>query len=519
MPKNKSSTTPSDFRKVSFMRRNLATRLMLISLATSLPALAEEETPGRELPRLGMAPGEPQVRSAQPTVPFGIAPSTSKENVLDFHGYLLLPLRIGVLQRENPNPGQSSTAIHAPPTIPQDLRSFEYLGVVPDPWVQLNFTYGNRVVAGTVVLAARTLTDADGIYNPPDQLGVNDAYIAVNLSEPAGVPLEIKVGAMTGRYGAMGSYDAGRYATPLIARTNLIGEAITAGFEFDDLSLVLEQGLGGQLGRPPEGLVPAGWNDFADPNVGASFAHHLHAGLNYLDLAQLGLHYFTAWSQDDTVSTGLVPDGRINVYGADLRLTLDRYGHFYSGLARTDLTNAETVSGVIEILNARGGPEIIEEYLGPDSQGDGALTTFGAQYDLSVAHLVYGDRFTGESPDLRASLFGVGTKVQSDDANYDGVTKLKVGAELSYSILSWFALSGRFDHVRLDMDNDRAAFSVISPRLLFHTDWQSRDEFSLQYSRFIYGSDVIVKTGYPPTPDPGASPDQDVFSLSGTFWW
>ncbi len=500
------------------LRRNLSAPLAAL-LCSTAPALAEEPAPERELPRLGMAPGEPQVRSAAPTIPFGIAPSISKDNVLDFHGYLLLPLRIGVLKREDPNPGQTSTAIHAPPVIPQDLRAFEYLGVVPDPWVQLNFTYGNRTVAGTVILAAQTLTDADGIYNPPRQLGINDAYISVNLSEPVGLPLEVKVGAVTGRYGAMGAYDAGRYATPLIARTNLIGETITAALPLDELTLVIEQGLGGQLGRPPEGLVPAGWNDYADPNVGASFVHHLHGGLSYQDLAQFGLHYFTAWSQDDTVSTGLVPDGRINVYGADVRLTHKRGGHFYVGAARTDLTNAGTVSGVIEVLNARGGPELTREYLGPRSQGDGALTTFGAQYDLSLASLVYGDLFQGVSPDLRASLYGVATNVASDDPDYDGVLKLKVGSELTYNLLSWFSVSGRFDHVRLDMDNDRAAFSVLSPRLLFHTDWQSRDEFALQYSRFVYGSDVVVKTGSPPIPDPGRSPDQDVFSLSGTFWW
>lgn len=503
------------------MRPHLTAKLLLISLLTTGQALAEdaETEPERELPRLGMAPGEPQVRSAPPSIPFGIEPSISNDNVFDFHGYLLLPLRVGILKRDDPNPGQSSTALHAPPVIPQNLRSFEYLGVVPDPWVQLNFSYGNKLVAGTVILAAQTLTDADGIYNPPDQLGINDAFISVNLSEAAGLPLEVKVGAVTGRYGAMGAYDAGRFATPLIARTNLIGETITAGIDLDDFTLVLEQGFGGQLGRPPEGLVPAGWNEFADPDVGASFVNHLHGGLSYQNLVQFGLHYFTAFSQDDTVSSGLIPDGRINVYGADLRFTLERFGHLYTGIARTDLVNAETVAGVIEVLNARGGPEITREYLGPNSQGDGALTTFGAQYDLSTARLIYGDRFQGVSPDLIASFYGIGTKVQSDDPEFDDVLKLKVGTELTYGLTSWFSVGSRFDHVRLDMDNDRAAFTVLSPRLLFHTDWQSRDEFALQYSRFIYGSDVVVDTGYPPVPDPGKSPDEDVFSLSGTFWW
>jgi hypothetical protein len=501
------------------MRRDLALTLFLVSLAESVPALAQQEGSDDPLPRLGQSPGEPQVRSAPPSVPFGIPPSEARENVLDFHGYVLAPLRIGVHEREDPAPGQSATVLHAPPLIPQDLRSFEYTGVIPDPWVQLDFTYGNSVVAGTAIIAARSITEAEGVYKPVDQLGVNDVFMSVNLSQAMGTAFEVKVGALTGRYGAMGAYDAGRYGTPLIARTNAIGETVTAGFDFGKTTLVIEQGLGGQLGRPPLGMAPAGWNDFADVEVGASFVNHLHAGVGYGGVGQLGLHYLTSWSQDDQMGDATVPDGRIDVLGADARLTGGRFGHLYLGGALTRATNAATVSGVIEVLNARGGPELIREYLGPDSGGDGGLTTFGTQYDLSVARLVYGDEFTGQSPDVLLSLFGIGTAVQSDDPEFDDVLKLKGGVEGTYNLLSWFGLSGRFDHVRLDHDDSRQAFSIISSRLLFHTDWQSRDEFALQYSHFIYGGDVVVRTGYPPTDDPSANPDRHVVSLSGTFWW
>jgi len=504
--------------------------LILASLATSLTVRAEQETApttpraGAEdsdasLPRLGLEPGEPQVRSPPPSLPLGIKPSESKSDVLDFHGFMLLPLHVGLLDRPNPRPGESGTVLHSPPLIPQYLRSFEYVGVVPTPWVQLNFIYGNSTVSATAILAARSFPDAAGYYNPVDQLGVNDAFVTVNLSKPLAMPLVLKVGAMTGRYGPMGSYDAGRYGTPLIARTNAIGETITAGLKFGDLTLVLEQGIGGQLGRPPAGLVPAGWNDFASGGVGASFVNHLHVGAAYAGLAQLGLHYLTSFSQDDQIPSGLVPNGRITVFGADARLTAGRFGHFYAGVVRTLATNAATVSGVIEILNARGGPELISQYLGPASGGDGALTTFGAQYDLSVARLFFDETYRGKSPDLRVSLFGMGTKVKSDDPGYDGVLKLKGGAEVTYDFFSWFGLSTRFDHVRLDADDSAKAFSILSPRVLFHTGWLSRDEFALQYSYFASGSRVNVRTGYPPTEDLTRSPDRHVVSLLATFWW
>lgn len=494
--------------------------LLLMGLVAAAPARAQETGAPSELPRIGLAPGEPQLRSAGPSVPFGVPPTTPQKNVLDFHGYILVPMKLGLHDRENPGPGQADLALHSPPLIPQDYRSFEYTGAIPQTWVQLNFTYGNSRISGTVVLAATALADATGFYNPVEQIGATDAFLTLGLSDVLKTPFEIKVGAMTGRYGIMGAYDQGRYATPLIARTNSVGERVTAGFDLGQrLTLVFEQGFGGQLFRPPVGFVPAGWNDFADPNVGASFVNQLHAGLGYSDLAELGLHYLVAFAQDDQSVAPGTPDGRISVYGADLRFTLGRGGHLYLGAQRTLARDAGTVGGIIEILNARGGPELIEEYLGPNSGGDGALTIFGAQYDVSLARLVYGDLYEGQSPDVLLSLFGMGVAVDSDDPVEDGVLKLKGGAEVTYNMLPWFGVSTRVDHVRADSDNAREAFTIFSPRLLFHTDWQSRDEIALQYSHFLYGGEVVVERGFPPVDDPSVNPDRHVFSLSGTFWW
>jgi hypothetical protein len=489
------------------------------SLAAAVESGPAKPAAEQSVPWIGLSPGEPQVRSATPAIPFGVSPAESKAFVLDFHGYLLLPAQLGMHEREMPMPGQSATVLHAPPVMAQDLRSFEYTGAVPASWVQLNFTYGNSTVAATTILAARALSDAAGYYNPVDQLGVNDAYLTVNLTKHIGFPFQLHVGAYTGRYGAMGTYDAGRYATPLIVRTNTIGETITTGHKLGDFFVVLEQGLGGQLARPPAGLVPAGWNDFADDGVGATFVNQVHLGVAYRDIARLGLHYVTAWTQDDLTNGGEVPDGRITVLGVDLAVNAGPTGHLYVGATQTKATNASTVSGAIEILNARGGPELKEHYLGVNSNGNGSLTTIGGQYDISVAKAIFGPWYTGVSPDILISLFGVATKVSSRDPDQDGVRKIKGGAEITYLPLSWFGVSERFDHVRLRGGDSRQAISISSSRLLFHTGWRSRDEIALQYSYFSYGSDVHPKLGYPPTIDPNANPDRHVFSLYATFWW
>jgi len=472
------------------------------------------------VPRLGLDPGEPQSPSPPPAVPFGVQPAQSKEYVLDFHGYLLLPATLGLHERPDPQPGQSSLVLHSPPLVPQDLRDFEYTGVVPSPWLQLNFIYGNSTVSATVIVAGTSAIDAAGYYDPVAQMGVNDAYLTVNLTKWLSIPLQVNVGALTGRYGAMGGYDAGRYGTPLIARTNTIGETITGSVRLGaDFFLMFEQGLGGQMGRPPIGLVPAGWNDFANANVGATFVNHAHLGLAYSQLLRLGFHYLTAWTQDDLADGGggQVPDGRITVLGADVNFTAGRAGHLYFGAAHTWATNASTVSGAIEILNARGGPELVAHYLGPNSNGNGSLSIFGGQYDLSLARLVFGKWYTGLSPDVTISLFGVGASVSSQDPAYDGVLKLKGGVEATYSLLSWMGVSERFDHVRLNNSDSKQAFTSLATRLLFHTGWRSRNEIALQYAYFVYGSSVQALTGYPPVLE--VNPDRQVFSLTGTIWW
>jgi hypothetical protein len=226
----------------------------------------------------------------------------------------------------------------------------------------------------------------------------------------------------------------------------------------------------------------------------------------------------TAWTQDDQRPAGLVPDGRITVVGADGHLS-GQFGHLFVGVAHTQAINATTVAGAIEVLNAQGGSDLVSEYLGPNSNGNGGLTTFGAQYDLSVSRLLFGPLYTGQSPDVLVSLFGIGTAVSSTDPNFDGVFKVKLGAEATYNFKPWMSVSGRVDHVRLDAKDSAKSFNIVSPRLLFHTGWQARNEIALQYSYFVDGAAVYARTGYPLMIDTTYSPDKHVLALIGTIWW
>jgi hypothetical protein len=475
----------------------------------SLPQL--QAMPGGVLPRLGEPPGE--------------------DFRFDFHGILTAPLRVGINERNvEAAAGQSKTVLHSPPIVPDDLETFSHTGVVPTTYAQLNFSYGNSLVVGTATIVARETTVSTGFFDPPSQRGVNDLFLSVFPVFPLFGRTSIYVGAFSNRYGVSGEYDEGRYGTPLIARINGMGENMSARIPIGgDISLMIEEGFQGQTNKAGNGTIPAGWNDFADPGVGSSFAAHGHLGLTYRNTVSLGTHFISAWAQDDRATGASAPDGDIQIFGADLRFNMGRFGHLYGAYSNVKATSARSVGRIVEVLNSKGGPGLMANYLGENSGGTGSLNIIGWQYDLSIGRLVsYPVPFSGDGPDIYFSLFGIYAGIKSNDVNFDDTTKLKFGGEASYSLLRWLALSLRYDNVMpgravavgsIDAPDDDFAFQVLAPRIILRTDWQARDQVVLQWAHWFNGPLTTVRTGYPPVEDLATVPDKDVISISANFWW
>ncbi len=525
----------------------------LVALSTSLiaaHALAEEPAKDDSTlglgPAMGLDPSAPQA-TALPggmTPAFGQKSPNDSEWRFDFHGFLTAPLNMGINKRQptemgdsGTRPGQSNTVLHSPPLVPDDFETFSHTSVIPMTYVQLNFSDGNSVVAANLSIVARQANVSESFLEPASQLGINDAFVSITPHLGSKTQMRMLVGAFTARYGATGEYDEGRYGMPLIARINGVGELVgTRSLLSDDVALLLEQGFQGQSNKAGASLTPDLWNGFADPEEGTSFVNHLHAGLAYHGVATLGAHFINAWSQDDRATGTLAPDGNIRVLAADLGLSMGRFGHFYAAFADTKAEHARTVSRIFSVLNTPGGPGLMNDYLGPEADGGdgtGSLTTIGGQYDLSLGRLVsYPVPFNVTGPDVVLSAFGMGVKVRSALARFDDVTKIKYGGEASYSLLSWFAVSLRYDKVSpertmgplppgtVGTSNDsRYSFSVLAPRLIFRSDWASTDQIVLQYSHWFDGDLTTVRTGAPPQEDYHVIPDKDVFSLSASMWW
>jgi hypothetical protein len=492
---------------------------------------------------MGLDPTAPQAAA----LPGGMTPAFGQRSLstqdwrFDFHGFLTAPLNAGFNRRTDARAGQSTTVLHAPPVVPDDFETFSHTGVVPTTYAQLNLSDGNNVVSANVSILARQTNVSESFLEPASQLGISDAFLSYVPELAKRVRLRVLVGAFTSRYGASGEYDEGRYGTPLIARINGAGELVSARIALDrDYAVLLEQALQGQTNAAGAGITPDFWNNFANPEEGVTFVNHLHAGLGYRSLLTVGAHFINAQSHDDRATGALGLDGNLTVLAADARLTMHRFGHFYLALSNAKATHARTVSRIISVLNTPGGPGLANNYLGPEAaggDGTGSITTVGGQYDLSLSRLVsFPTSFAGDGPDIFVSVFGMAAFVSSPltrdfvaqqlalqhSVYGDGVTKLKIGAEATYSLLPWLAVSARFDQVAPDVSANTYSFSVLSPRVIFRTGWLATDQVVLQYSHWFDGALTTVRSQQPQQPPMDNTlivPDADMISLAASMWW
>jgi hypothetical protein len=525
--------------------------------APSLPVVQMQNTSSGGAPPPAASP--PVTASAQPGQPGGPSgvPSTARgapapqasDWHFDFHGYLRAPLRIGIGKRDDPLPDQSETTLHIPVVPDDQYLSWQHSGHQQRDWAEIFLSYGNSWVKGTVALLGFNFTDA-AFTDKSAQFGIAQGW--VTLSSDLGyqnVRFEAKVGSFWNKYGMAGKYDAGKYDTYLFGRTHVIGEAVKIEIDVNKLTLYAEEGFGAK--RPN----PSVYN-----NARFTLLHHLHGGASWDKTIDVSVHHLYSWTQEeDRLGSVLVdvPNGSLNVIGADVRFHGTMYGDLYAGYSHIGAQDAITVDSAVEVLHANGGGEfglgVTHNYLGgpvPTNHGTGSVDSFLFQYEFSLANLLLnlknpGSRFWGEGRDLTLALFGMINAVSSEDAEMDGVIKLKYGAEVVFNAFPWVGIGARFDRLQPNSKIPEQSFAVLSPRLIFRSQWVSHEEISLQYSRYFYNqrecddpaapalcvqapSAPVLPEGFGATtvnqdPNtrgaPTTRPDLNVLRLQATMWW
>ena len=143
--------------------------------------------------------------------------------------------------------------------------------------------------------------------------------------------------------------------------------------------------------------------------------------------------------------------------------------------------------------------------------GNGHVDTLLAQYEFSLTNFLQqsqgGQKFWGDGQDLYLKLYGMYNKVKSDFEPNNGIHKLKFGADLSTSILPWLSAGLRFDRLQPNSKIPEQSFAILSPRIVFKSNWNTHEAITIQYSRYMYNQRECKSAGIPGNPNAGSPAD------------
>jgi hypothetical protein len=482
---------------------------------------------------VGLSPYSPRVGGR----PGGISPSyqapvPSNEWTFRWTGFLTASLQTSSNTRVDPASGQSGTVFHVPPQTVDEYGSFLGTSTTPGQWAQLNFVYGNRYVTANLSLTTWNPADPTTFYQIGSQQFVNNIYLYYSPPPILGIRLHALVGYFYLTYGGLSQYGLGIYTSPLIGAVRGVGEDVFAEYDLSDrLTVRLEDGvMGNRNGMGAIGITPFGPNGAGTPVIWPSaWIHHLHASFEKRgDLTfRGGLHYITNWEQDDRVQQpadnpqtraideASVPDGRIQTYGFDGAVISPVLGYLGGAISYTHAQNAYPVKGLTTF--GGDGEQLTNRWFGQLTAGTGNLLAAGLNYTASIGRIAsYPVPFNGDGPDLVLNAGVELAESWSDFDRFDRRVRTKFGADLFYTFLPFMGAGFRVDAVLPNSHDSGENFYVISPRLVFKTDWGSRDTLSLVYGKWLYGP-----TSHPEasTITPGDRLDDQLFAINVQMWW
>jgi hypothetical protein len=412
------------------------------------------------------------------------------------HGYFRAPMRIAFEKRPDgtTKPNEGNYSYRSPYLVDDDYyhSGFAYLPIAEQDYTELFLSVGNDKLTGTVALMGSLYSDA---ARPllDHQLGLAQGWVTYryrpNLGDTVKMGLRVKGGAFWDRFGYMPKYD-----TYLFGRTHQMGEQVKVDLDIGRFNIWLLHGIGTHL-------------EAIDANQGLTLLHYASAGVGYARTVELGFYFLENDARDKRPLKELT-DANMAVVGTDVRVDTHAVGKVFAGTSFVKADQATYLSPALEIMHAYGGRGVTENYLGTQSSenGTGSLWNVGFQYDWSLTETFRFARGTERSPlpwrgDLTASLFGVYQFVQSKQAspdplvNKDDRKSLKWGAELGWRIHEIVGISARYDRVVLDVGDSANSFRVLSPKLAFYTNFLTKEQIFIQYSRYKYNERVRLRPG------------------------
>jgi hypothetical protein len=498
------------------------------------PPVPETEPPGRaRLKSLKLTVGIPPTASDLGSEADMVSTASGDDDAsltaklanwtLGMKGYIRAPMRVGIGPRFNE---ADKTELHSPPRI-VGLGSgdWNYIAIAPNPTASLYVKAGNPVVAANIIFTANTFYDAG--YRDLDQMGgISQAYLTLKFPRAFGRTggLAWTVGSFSNRYGNAGASQtsSGYYGTYLFGRTHVAGEVLTADIDLSDhVELLLEHGIGSKI----EPIPYVGYDlvaDSAPPKnnflpgqgsvpQGTDLLHHAHMGLLIDDWFKLGLHAMTSWSPDDNNTLASPPESRMTVVGADVHVDDSVAGHGYLGYSHIKGENLLPLADAIQVLHGSNGKGFKEDYFGPKDRDTNitATNSSGTVDSILWQYLVHLAPLFGEDlpmHDITLSLYGMFNHVRSPITDPSQAAsglqrsirldKLKFGAEIELALLKFMAMGFRYDRVQPDLTDTSSVYQALSPRLIFHSNWKSKEYVIVDYTHFLLGPKAYPGSPY-----------------------
>jgi hypothetical protein len=477
---------------------------------------AEETAPvANALPGSALAPGLGLSPQAPPVPPapggrapsFG-APSEKSSPTFTLGGRLYGYEAFGIGRKpSSADPSFSGTPQHAPPIFASKLPYWGGAGAT------LNFTFGTPTLSAYATYYFRVNgQEYLGYYDPQSGSGFGAAYVQYTPDVISGLHLKFKVGALIENYGGPGQWGWGIFG-PMAALRGF-GETSSADWDVTrDLHVTVTHGFLVTPGVHED--TPRGeYNSWMETGV-SSWLHHGHVKFD-LSRYYLTLHYVSAHGVDErvTLQNSLKSDdhadGRMDTYVAELGWEGNQWGHLGVSGGLYDFHRAASIGDGIwwAVDYTKGAGDMINKYLGADSNGNGKVAVVGFEYDFNIASMLWYPRsFTGNAPGLDVRIAGMMTRtLATDDPLFKDENGYFFGLESEYKLTKYFFLTFRSygesraanlnvsereiqdgtDVSRLRPLYRRFEVYSINPGIAFHSNWLSQDRIELIYCRRFF---------------------------------
>ncbi len=456
----------------------------------AVPTAPDSATGSPVAPGPGLSPHAPPV----PPAPGGRAPSFGAPTEKDapafrIGGRLYGYQAVGLGRKPgNPPEGYSGRALHAPALSTGKVPFWGGAGAT------LNLEYGTPALKAYVTYYLRVSREEyNGYYVPQQGPGFGVAYVVFTPDPIGRLKLQFKAGSFIEIYGGPGQWGWGVFG-PMLALKGY-GETSSADWDLTkDTRLSLSHGV---LANPgvPEDFPRGHYNSWIETGT-SSWVHHAHLGLAHKQYS-FKLHYASDYGTDErqylqTFLNDPPQDGRMDTYLAEAHWQDVPWGQVGVTGGLYDFKHAASVgNGVWWAVDwTQGTREMINKYLGPNSNGNGKVAVVSAEHNFSLASMLWHPKsFNGRAPDIRVAVAGMLTRtLASDDPRYDHAMGYFFGLDTEYRMTANFGATFQTYGERRDSYQGPWSVYSLNPGIAYRSDWTSLDRIQLIYSRRFYSA-------------------------------